>query len=234
MEMMKRVALAPAKAWLGPLLFASLLAGGSVPAKAQALSADIVMMRDEVVLPVGRLWALDGKVRIETSEFANAFFLVDVSKPSAYFVRPAMHIYMDARRSSRLTRLFVPVDPNDPCWRWQRMAQLAGVAGEQDWRCEQIGEEMIDGRNTTVFRASFAPGQQYLGWIDRTQKFPLRIKTEDGATVALKGIRDEAQPASAFELPPDLRKFSPEALVERIKQSDVWVSQPNEGGSSRR
>ena len=34
---------------------------------------------------------------------------------------------------------------------------------------------------------------------------------------------DEAPPASLFELPPDLRKFNPEALIERIKHSDVWV-----------
>jgi hypothetical protein len=243
-KMMKvpRVALAPARAWLGLWLFAGLLAGGSAPAQAQQLStefsADMVMTGDDAAVPVGRLRVFDGKVRIETPEFANAFFLVDVSKPSAYFVRPAMHIYMDARQSSRLTRWFVPVDPSDPCRQWQAMAQLAGVAGEHDWRCEQVGEETIDGRNTIVFRASFDLGQEHsgglLGWIDRLRRFPLRIKTEDGATVALEHVSDEAQPAAAFALPPGLRKFSPEALVEQIKQSDVWVGQPNDGGSSRR
>ena len=56
--------------------------------------------------------------------------------------------------------------------------------------------------------------------------FPLRIRTEEGAVISLETIRDEAQPASLFELPPNLKKFSPEALIEQIKQSDVWVEPP--------
>jgi hypothetical protein len=29
-----------------------------------------------------------------------------------------------------------------------------------------------------------------------------------------------------FEVPSGLRKFDPEALIKRIKQSDVWVDTP--------
>jgi hypothetical protein len=215
-----------AKAWLAATICAGFLAGGSLPAKAQEFSASLVTMRDNNKVPAGRLWVREARVRIETPELPNAFFLVDVAQPSAYFVRPAMHTYMDARQSSLLTRLFVPVDPNDPCRRWQAMAELAGVAGQNDWRCERSGEETIDGRNTVVFRASFGSGRALLGWIDPSRGFPLRIRTEEGAVIGLETIRDEAQPASLFELPPNLRKFSPEALVEQIKQSDVWVSEP--------
>jgi hypothetical protein len=141
---------------------------------------------------------------------------------------------MDARQSSRLTRLFVPVDPDAPCRRWQAMAQLAGAAGEGEWRCERSGEELIDGRNTVVFRVFSGSGETYLGWIDGVRRFPLRITTEEGSSIALENIRDEAQPQSLFVLPPGLRKFSPEALLERIKQSDVWVSEPDDSGSLRR
>ncbi len=228
------IALVSAKMWLGALMCACVLAGGPSPAKAQEFSADLVMTRDGAAMPAGRLQVLDGRVRIETLEFPNAFFLVDASKPAAYFVRPAMHIYMDARQSSRLTRLFVPVDPNDPCQRWQAMAQLAGVAMQGDWRCERMGAETIDGHTTTVFRVSPGSNQEYLGWIDPEQKFPLRIKTEEGSVITLENIRNEAQPASSFELAPDLRKFSPEALIEQIKQSDVWVTEPKEGASPQR
>ncbi len=52
----------------------------------------------------------DDKVRIETPELADGFFLVDGAKPAAYFVRPAARVFMDARQSSRLTQIFVPVD----------------------------------------------------------------------------------------------------------------------------
>jgi hypothetical protein len=196
---------------------------GSVAAQAQQFSADIVRQRGAAATPAGRLRVLDDKVRIETSELADGFFLVDGTKPSAYFVRPAAGIYMDAWRSSELTRLFITVDPDQPCRRWQAMAHLAGLAEQGDWRCEQTGEEEIDGRRMGVFHA-VSGSVQIFAWIDRARKFPLRIETEDGTVIALEQIKDEPQAASLFEPPSNFRKFSPEALIEQIKQSDVWVA----------
>jgi hypothetical protein len=227
-------AITPDTAWRGLLICAVLLAGGVVPAAAQQFSADIVMTRDNVAMPAGRLRARDAKVRIETPDLPDAFFLVDASKLFAYLVRPATHIYMDARQSSPLTRLFVSVDPGEPCRQWHAIAQLAGLAGQADLRCERAGEEKFEGVSVTAFRVSSAEKQEFLAWIDRERRFPLRIKTADGAVVALEHIRDEAQPVSAFVLPPGLRKFSPETLVEHIKQSDVWVGEPNDNGSAPR
>jgi hypothetical protein len=213
---------------LSLLVCAGLAAQGADGAAAQPFSADIVTRRDDASVQVGRLGVRDGRVRIETSEFPDSYFLVDTAsaKPSAYFVRPAAQVYMEARQSSRLTRLFVPVDPDAPCLQWQAMARLAGIAGEGEWRCERAGEETIDGHDALVFQVVIGAGQSYVAWIDRTRKFPLRIKAEDGVLIALENVRDEPQPATSFELPANLRKFSPEALVERIKQSDVWVSKP--------
>jgi hypothetical protein len=196
---------------------------GSVAAATQQFSADIVMQRNAATKPAGRLHVLDGKVRIETAEAADGFFLVDTAKPSAYFVRPATRIYMDARQSSQLTRLLVPVDPDEPCRQWQTMAQLAGLAGQDDWRCERTGEEEIDGRHAVVFHAVTGSGE-FFGWIDRARKFPLRIKTKDGTIIALEQIKDEPQAVSLFDPPSNFRKFSPEVLIEQIKQSDVWVA----------
>jgi hypothetical protein len=220
--------------WFGRLLCAGFLAGGFAPAMAQQFSADIVMTRDGGIVPAGRLSVRDGRVRIETPELPNGFLLVDVAKPSAYFVRPATHIYMDARQSSRLSQLFVPVDPDEPCRRWQAMAELAGAAGQAEWRCEHAGQEEIKGRDAEMVRVTSAEPREFVAWIDRERRFPLRIKTAEGAVIALEHIRDEAQPAPLFELPPDARKFSPEALIERIKQSDVWVSEPTDDEPSRR
>jgi hypothetical protein len=218
-------------------LLMGLWAGG---AEAQSLSADIVMLRGDSPVRVGQLSARDGRVRIETIEFPDGFFLVDAAaaRQTAYFVRPLARLYMDARQSSRLTQWFVPADPDAPCPQWQAMARLAaqgiGNGGEGEWRCEQTGEETIDGRNVVRFRVSTAAGQTYSGWIDREQKFPLRIKTGDGDVITLEHIQHEPPPASSFELPANYRKFSPEALIERIKQSDVWVPKPDGESPSRR
>ena len=227
-----------ARAWLAAAICVGFLVGGALPAKAQEFSAGLVTIRDNnndnYKVSAGRIWVREARVRIETPELPNAFFLVDVAQPSAYFVRPAMRTYMDARQSSLLTRLFVPVDQNDPCRRWQAMAELAGIAGQGDWHCERSGEETIDDRNTLVFRASFGSGRTLVGWIDPSRGFPLRIRTEEGVVIGLETIRDEAQPASLFELPSNLKKFSPEALIEQIKQSDVWVSEPKDSTDTRR
>jgi hypothetical protein len=71
-----------------------------------------------------------------------------------------------------------------------------------------------------------------LGWIDMARKFPLRIKTEDGAVISAKNIRDESQSPSSFEIPPGYRKFDPLALIRQIKQSDVWVAGQKDGSPS--
>jgi hypothetical protein len=60
-------------------------------------------------------------------------------------------------------------------------------------------------------------------WIDPRLKWPVRLIMADGTVVDLKNIREQPQPASLFEIPPGYRKFDPKALLERIKQSDVWV-----------
>jgi hypothetical protein len=113
------------------------------------------------------------------------------------------------------------------------MARLAGVAGEGAWRCDQTGEETIEGRSTVAFKVVSGAGQEFAGWIDRELAFPLRIRTEDGALVALTAIKDAPQPVSSFEIPASFRKFSLDALMERIKQSDVWVAQPEDDKAPR-
>jgi hypothetical protein len=214
----------PNKLWFGLLALTGFILAGAAPARAQQFSAELVGAQDNAApTQAGRVRVLGDKVRLETPEIADGFFLIDAAKPAAYFVRPRARVFMDARQSSRLTRLFVTVDPDDPCRQWQAMAQQAGLE-EQNWRCEHIGEEMIEGRATIGYRAALASGRQFSGWIDRERRFPLRIRTEDGTVVTAEHIRDEPQPAELFQIPPGFRKFDPQLLIDRIKQSDVWVA----------
>jgi len=212
--------------WLSLIAIVGFLLCDVAAARAQQFSADLVITPHDgaAVAPAGKLRVFDDKVRLETPELADGFFLIDSAKPTAYFVRPAARIFMDAMQSSRLTRMFVPVDPDNPCRQWQAMATLAGVPGQGDWRCERVGEEMIGGRSAIGYRAVSASGQEFLGWIDPAHKFPLRIKMEAGAVITAENIRNEPQPARSFEMPANLRKFDPQALIQQIKQSDVWVA----------
>jgi hypothetical protein len=216
--------------WVSVAILVGFFLFGDATARAQQFSADLVMVGHdgEAPMPAGRLSVSGDKVRLETPELADGFFLIDGATPSAYFVRPEARIFMQARQSSRLTRVFVPVDPADPCRQWQAMAKLAGIAEQGDWHCERAGEETIGTRNTVRYRAVSGSGREFSGWIDPARKFPLRIKTEDGAVVTAENIRDEAQPAELFEMPVGLSRFDPRALIEKIKQSDVWVEGPTD------
>jgi hypothetical protein len=204
-----------------------LAGGGCAPAHAQQFSADLVTIHVDGTAVASHLRVFNNKVRIETPNFPDGFFLIDGVSRTAYFARPGERVFTDARQSSRLTRLFVPVDLGDPCLQWQDMAMLAGVNDRSDsWRCERVGEALLDGRGVVVYRAISSPGRDILGWIDPSLKFPLRIRMPDGTTITAENIHEEPQPAQLFEIPSGLRKFDPEALIKRIKQSDVWVDAP--------
>jgi hypothetical protein len=196
------------------------------PSRAQQFSAELTRIQDGVSASAGHLHVSGDKVRLESPDFPDSFFLIDGAKPAAYLVRPASRVFMDARQSTALVRLFVPVDPDNPCRQWQAMALIAGLADQGDWRCEPATAETIGTRETLVYRATTATDRSFTGWIDRARRFPLCIKTNDGAIVTAESIHDEQQAASLFQLPKGARKFDPQALIYQIKQSDVWVATP--------
>jgi hypothetical protein len=195
-------------------------------AAAQEFSATLIASGAENMAsgPPGRINVSGGKVRIATPEIVTGFFLVDAGTDTAYFVRPTQHVYMEARQSSILAQIFVPLDPDDPCARWQAMAKLSGAAANgRTWQCERAGEETLDGRLVTIWRAVSPQQRAFAAWIDRELKFPLRITTNFGTSFSLTEIVQTAQPASLFRIPPNFKKFDPQGLIDRIKQSDVWV-----------
>jgi hypothetical protein len=66
---------------------------------------------------------------------------------------------MDAKQSSRLTQILVPVDPNDPCKQWRAMAVVAGAAEQAgQWYCYRLGSDSVAGRNVIKYQATIAAG----------------------------------------------------------------------------
>ena len=210
-------------------LAASLLSAGA-PCLAQVLSADIVSGSADSAAParLGRLYVKGEKLRIEASGLPDGFFVVDGAEHVAYFVRPGQRVFMDARQTTPLTRILVRVGADDPCPQWQAMAVAAGIAdGGGRWRCERSGAEPVGGRAATVFHITSADGRRSAAWIDPQLNIALRFQSDDGAMrVELRNVQEGPQAASLFEIPPSYAKFDPRRLIERIKQSDVWVEPP--------
>ena len=210
--------------------FSAALLGGlavlTVPARAQQFSADIVRAQagGQPSALAGKVYVSGNKVRIETPDTPDGFFVVDVSKPATYFVRPAQQVYMEARQSSPLTQLLVPVDLSDPCRQWQAMSAIAAANGASPaWTCERIGHDAAGGRDAIEYRATLPTDRHIRALIDPRLKWPVSLTMDDGTVIDLAKIQEQPQPAALFEVPPGYHKFDPRALIERIKQSDVWV-----------
>ena len=206
------------------LLLVSGFAGHA--AQAQPFSADLVAIgaAGDIAGKQGKLIVANGKVRIEAPDFPKDFFVVDPAAKTAYLVRPKQHVFMDAKQSSILTQLLVPVDPADPCAQWQAMAKVADASGE--WRCVRLGEDMLDGRATVKYQAVTPRGETVTAWIDPGLKFLLRLRGGDGAGVDVRTIDEGPQAENLFAIPANYGKFDLLQLIERIKQSDVWVEPP--------
>lgn len=216
------------------VVFAVLLAGGLAaglgstprPARAQQFSAELISTASGGSMGgAAKLYVADRKVRIETPELPGDVLIVDASIPAAYLLRPAQRIFMDSKQSSRLTRLFVPLDPADPCRQWQVMAEIAGISDSGRWRCLAEGNERVDGRSTIKFAVRSLRGRG-IAWIDANLKFPVKIETDDGTVLALKDIEEGLQPAEKFAIPGSYRKFDPRGVIEQMKRSDIWVEPP--------
>jgi hypothetical protein len=173
---------------------------------------------------LGRVYVSRGKVRIETRDLSDGFFVVNADQPAAWFVRPRQRVFMDARRSSPLTQALVRVDPADACRQWQAMEALAGAAGgDAEWRCERIGSEDVDGHQALKYQITSRDDHRSYRWIDPLRQFPIRLENWDGSVVTLDAIVDAPQASTLFAVPAGFRKLDPLQLIEQIKLSDVWV-----------
>jgi hypothetical protein len=103
------------------------------------------------------------------------------------------------------------------------MARLAGEPDRGDWHCARDGEAVIDGRNAIVYRAMVGSEQQVVASIDPTLGFPLRIELGDGTVFAIEAVMQQPVKSDLTQIPAGFRKFDPQTLIKRIKQSDVWV-----------
>jgi hypothetical protein len=214
---------------IAPFLILAWLASFVAIGETSEFSADILRSNADGTpsSEPGKIYVSNDKVRIETPDVTGGFFIIDGATNIALFVQPEHRLFMDAKQSSLLTQILVPVDPRDPCPKLQVMAINAGSAEkDSQWRCDRVGQEVIEGRETIAFSTMTAKHKQRAEWIEPELKFPIRSRTESGLTIDLKNIKEGPQPASLFEIPANYRKFDPQRLIDIIKQSDVWVEPP--------
>jgi hypothetical protein len=200
------------------------------PTPQPEFSADIVSRDDRgsTTPEAGKLYVADGKIRIETPDAPDGYFLIDAAVGSIFFVRPAQRIFMDAKRSTSLTQIFIRVDPNDACRQWRLAEDLANgpgttAASEPAWQCLRLETASANGSGQVEYRVESVDGKTSQRWVDPNLGVPIKARGADGATLALEHVQVGAQPANLLVVPPGYRKFDPQTVLDRIKHSDVWA-----------
>lgn len=87
------------------LLVSGILAGFGLPGTfvaAQQFAADLVGtgLGTRAARSPGKIFVSNNKVRFEMPDFPGGLFLLDVTAHTAYFVRPAQRVVMDAKQST--------------------------------------------------------------------------------------------------------------------------------------
>jgi hypothetical protein len=212
--------------WVGALLGAGLFGSSGA---AQQFSADLIgtAVASGTAPTTGKIYVSNNKVRIETSDFPGGLFLLDGNAHTAYFVKSVQRVVMDAKQSSWLTQILVPLDPSDPCRQWQAMAEVAGTTDRGgQWQCSPAGRESASERNLITYRATSPEGAAIDCWIDPQLGFVVSVHRDDGAIIDIENIKQELPPAALFEIPANFRRFDPHQLIDRIKHSEAWVDPP--------
>jgi hypothetical protein len=91
---------------------------------------------------------------------------------------------------------------------------------------EIFHSEATRGHKSYLSSLVMSDRQTSYGWVDSTIDFPVKWQAAGGEMFVLENIVLQAQPASLFSIPSDYRKLDPQALLERIKHSDVWAEPP--------
>jgi hypothetical protein len=185
------------------------------PAAAQQFSADLVTTGRQG--GPAKIYVSDGKVRMENQSAGPGTMLADAHANTAYVLMPQQKMYIDMKSAGRMTQVFMPVDPNNPCPQWQAMAK-EGRKDTTDWTCKRIGSETVNGRSTVKYQAASPQGETHYAWLDTRLKFLVKTQDPDGKGMELQNIKEGAQPASLFEIPAGYQKMDMTQMMQQMQQ----------------
>lgn len=194
--------------------FAAVVLLGLIPVvcQAQDFSADVVYaVSDKPAAPSSggatsshtpsKIYVSKDKMRLETRGFSGTILLVDAAEHTAVALFPLRkeYQYLNAGPSE----YFRVHDADNACPDWQK-------AGEQKIKCEKVGPEVVEGRQTVKYQNKGAAGNTAIAavWVDPALHFV--IKWEDADTGAeLHDIKEGPQAADLFAVPSNYTILKP-------------------------
>jgi hypothetical protein len=196
---------------------AILLVGAVHPAAAQQFSADMVpLSAAHPDIQPSKIYVAGTKMRME-QEGGKGTVLVDSAADTAFILMPQQKMYMDAKAMGRATQMFKPLDPNNPCPRWEELAKET-KHDDATWTCKRIGSEAVNGRSTVKYEATSSKGEVAHAWIDPQLKFMVKTDDSKGGGMELRNIKVGAQPDTLFVIPADYQKMDMQEMMQRMMQ----------------
>lgn len=168
-------------------------------------SADIVNAKANNPFQT-KIFATRHKLRFQQQDRsgnANSIMLVDLAAMISVVLIPQQHQYVKQQRPQipgQATAFFQPADVNNACGLWKKFGELKG-------QCNNLGNEVVDGRDTIKYEnVSSGKTKTYI-WIDTKLHFPIKWQAP-GSITELHNIQEAVQAAELFEIPAGYTKRS--------------------------
>ena len=160
-----------------------------------------------------RIFSTKNKLRFQGEDKAgrtNSIMIVDLAEGTHTVLLPQQKKYV-VNKGSQIpgqgVTFFQFKDVENACGEWQKLMQAAAVADEDNPKapvgkdkCEKIGHETENGRDTVKYEDKPEKGEASLMWIDVKLHFPVKWKNAVSSG-ELRDIKEEPQPPELFAIP---------------------------------
>jgi len=214
MKQGSRVGLAVGFLFVFTFIF-SLIGPAALAQMPQPFSADFSSASPDGMKKTGKWFFSPPKMRIDMNMpqgngplSGNVSMIIDGSTHTSYMVMPQAEMYMEieasgARDMQGLRNLESLSRGGDPC---------AGNAGST---CKKVGTETVNGRSCDKWEMTDKNAHKTTLWIDQKLYAVIRLHEYDGTVTDLTNVKEGAQSASLFVVPPGYRKFDAGAFGSR-------------------
>lgn len=200
--------------------------------KRTEFSADMVIVQSTGETLTENLYVGKGRARLDrlgqTGENIRvSSLLMDFDHQLLYLLLPQDRMYLKIQGSNGIyfykgANLFRPQTPDSACSDWVPEADSRGVT----LRCEQGGQEVLDGRPTRKWDATASNGAHGTLWYDPELNFVIKVLrvSKEGiqSGYELRRIKLGTQPPELFEVPLGYRQFTFNRLFDLLTRLGQW------------
>jgi Domain of unknown function (DUF4412) len=194
-------------------IFVFVWAGSSALAQApQPFSADFSSTGADGMKKTGKWFFSPPKMRIDMTMpqgngpfDGNVTMIIDGSTHISYMVMPQAKMFMEIQATGAndvqgLRNLESLSRGGDPCM------------GNPGSTCKKVGAETVNGRSCDKWEMTDKNSHKTVVWLDQKLYAVIRLREYDGTVTDLTNVKEGAQNASLFVVPPGYHKVDPSAM----------------------